>query len=953
MSAKVSVLAELERLGLDYEWAGHDEIKLACPFHEDDHPSCMMSVEKAVFNCKAAGCGKKGDFETFLARVLKTTRVVVAHDLAKRYGWNVDDKPIDPAVVEKAHQRIWRAEPLLNELYRRAVTDDDIRKYRLGEDRGRVTIPVKNATGTFVNLRRYLPGAPGDQKMKNVGGRGKMRLFPIDQLDYDEVVVVGGEIKAIVAARLLNPKGIGVISPSGGEGQWVRSWNDFFLGKSIYVCLDIDEAGRKASNDLCRTLMRTARQVHDVVLPLRLEDYPHGDVNDFVYSGGDLYSVVRGTPVWTPPVPGRGIYDLEEEPLALELAKAVHASKATKRVKVRAVVTALHPSPFTVPSKVNVQCGRDQPFCPLCGVFPHKEEDEIPISPEDPSILKMVGANDNTLRVAVAESVGVPDMCKVWRYDAIEHYNAEDVRISPQLDISDKAHERSMQPAVCIGDGVELNESYEFVGRMHPNPSTQEATLVMSRYTATQDALSNYTVDPVELARLEMFQPSEWTSAGIAARLDLLYEDLEANVTTIYQRRSLHLCMDLVYHSPLLMTFDGRVRKGWAEALILGDSSQGKSEVACGSQGNGGIMTHYGLGVKVECKNASVAGLLGGLQQIGGKWYVTWGVIPTHDRRLVILEELKGANTEVIAKLTDMRSSGVAEIPKIERRRAHARTRIIALSNPRSEMPMQSYNYGVEAARELIGALEDIRRFDLVMCVSKSEIDHKTMTRLMTQRVQVPHTHTSELCRSLVLWTWTRDATQVRFDDDTTDAILQASSALQDKFSDDIPIVDRGSMRYKLARLCASLAGRTFSVGDDLMTLRVRRCHVDYVYDFLDRTYSSGAMGYADYTQSIKQSTTIDKPEEVKQAIRCAPFPRDLVMSMLHANFVELNDIQDWCGWDRPEAQDLLSTLVRKHALLRRGRVYRKTPDFIHLLRELAVDPSTIARPEYIREEKF
>ena len=72
------------------------------------------------------------------------------------------------------------------------------------------------------------------------------------------------------------------------------------------------------------------------------------------------------------------------------------------------------------------------------------------------------------------------------------------------------------------------------------------------------------------------------------------------------------------------------------------------------------LMDHYKLGARHECKNATSAGLLGGLQQLGSRWFVSWGIIPMHDKRLVVLEEIKGTPIEVLAKLTDMRSSGIA-----------------------------------------------------------------------------------------------------------------------------------------------------------------------------------------------------------------------------------------------------------------------------------------------------
>jgi len=397
-----------------------------------------------------------------------------------------------------------------------------------------------------------------------------------------------------------------------------------------------------------------------------------------------------------------------------------------------------------------------------------------------------------------------------------------------------------------------------------------------------------------------------------------------------------------------LLPFDRQVVKGWVEALICGDSSQGKSETVTQ------LMKHYGLGEKMECKNATVAGLLGGLQQMGTRWFVTWGIIPTHDKRLVVLEELKGASTEVIGRLTDMRSSGIAEIPKIEKRRTHARTRLIAVSNPRSDQPLASYNFGIEAIRELIGGLEDIRRFDTALLVSSSEIDVTTLNDLQRHRPREEHRYTAELCRRCVLWAWTRTPDQVTFTDDAHSAVLDEATRLCNIFTEQIPLVDRGSMRFKLARLATSLACRLFSCGkSNPNVVVVRAVHVAYVSRLLERLYSSSVFGYADFSNAIKSTNVLLNPADIRSRVLQVPFPADFLEQVLHTNEIELRDICDWCGWDKSDALQLLSFLVRKHALVRDGRAYRKSPPFIELLKQLKTSPELKAanRPDFIQEE--
>jgi hypothetical protein len=942
-----SVIAELERFGTAWESVTDEEVKILCPFHADHVPSCHVSTVKQVFKCQA--CGQKGDVVTLLAKIGETTRRVMWEDLLKRYGVE-DTGAIDATVIERYHAAIWAAKPLLRELYDRGVTNEMIREHRLGYDDGRVTIPVKNEAGVFVNVRKYMPGARGNLKFKNIRGHGQMRLFLPEQLSHDKVIVCGGELKAIVTAALLNKAGFGATSLTGGEANWDERFTDKFAGKSVWVMLDIDEAGMSAAATRCTMLHGVAKETRLVTLPLDINKYPHGDINDWVgkehATAEMLLKLLQETPEWKPPT--YVDWSSRERPRVLEINKAVSAKYVGQRIRVKGVVNAMDVAPYVIPSEVAVVCDKSGKYCAACPVFSIKPDTDglrkVKVHPESPGLLEMVNASRAAQRSAIMASLGIPDMCDDVTFKPLKHANAEDVRVSPELHISNRSSDRVMQPAICLGHKLELNETYWFTGRMFPHPRTQQSTLLISRYATAQDALSSYKLENAD--ELLAFRPAEWTVAGIQAKLDAIYSDLESNVTRIYQRRNLHLAVDLAYHSALLFSFDDKVTKGWTEVLVIGDSAQGKSETCLQ------LKAHYGLGEKVECKNASVAGLLGGLQQMGSRWFVSWGVIPTHDKRLVILEELKGASIEVISKLTDMRSSGVAEIPKIEKRKTHARARLIALSNTRSGHQVSSYNFGVEAIRELIGGLEDVRRFDLAIVLSADEVDASQLNTLMRSRPRVEHVFTGQLCKKLILWAWTRTERQVMFDDDAQTLILEEATRLCNAYDESIPLCDRGSMRLKLARLAVALACRTFSADADDETVRVRRCHVEYVSAFIDQQYGSDAFGYLSYSKALRTTQALQDTKLLWTKLLQVPFPQDFAEQLLHNDEIELRDIADWCGWSKDAAVEMLSLLVRKHALRRNRQGYRKTPEFISLLKDLlASDAMKVAlRPDHIKE---
>jgi hypothetical protein len=71
--------------------------------------------------------------------------------------------------------------------------------------------------------------------------------------------------------------------------------------------------------------------------------------------------------------------------------------------------------------------------------------------------------------------------------------------------------------------------------------------------------------------------------------------------------------------------------------------------------------------------------------------------------------------------MSNIRSSGVAEMTKIQSERAMARTRLLWLANPR-DARMDDFTFGVQALKPLIGNNEDIARVDMAMGAFSSEV---------------------------------------------------------------------------------------------------------------------------------------------------------------------------------------------------------------------------------------
>src|SRR6185437_2623893 len=460
-AAQISALTELERA----KWTpilplSGDEVKVRCPFHEDATPSCSLNLKTLQFYCHASQCNKGGDFISFLAAVWKTSRAAIFIDLQKRYDLE-QVKTINIDVIEREHQAIWEQKHLLSELYARGVTDVTIRKRRLGCHENRVTIPIANDSGAYVNIRYYLPGAPGPTKFKNAAGRGTpVRLYPIDQMEYYDILLCGGEVKALVAAQELNKHKIGCVSATSGEGKWHTGLTSRFAGKRAWICMDVDEAGIKASIKLAVVLRPVVKWLGILHLPLDRDTYPKGDINDFVAKvKGDLFAELTKVTEYVDT--GKKV---EEDPDALpaetKFSDTIQSTNVGKRMSFDAVVSAAMDKPFIVPKRITIDCDKSQECCALCGIYP-QDKKTFHVAAESPAILQMIDVPHEKLDSAMRAALVIPRKCEVVRISVEDHYNAWDVRINPSLEITNTDTERTMQHAICMECDADLNTTYK------------------------------------------------------------------------------------------------------------------------------------------------------------------------------------------------------------------------------------------------------------------------------------------------------------------------------------------------------------------------------------------------------------------------------------------------------------------------------------------------------------
>lgn len=913
----------------------NDEFNCLCPFHADENPSYKFNIQKGVGRCLV--CDAKGDVFKLCSGALKKSYTKTKRVMLAAIGGEADITVVSQALVYNFHNALLHNKQAQAIIARKGLTLETIKRFKIGLDSTRFTFPVYDQFGNVRNVRKYKPDATGKaakRKTLNMKGYGTpARLYPVESLEAEFIVIVEGEAKAALLCQM----GFDAVSPTAGSGAWLDEWNQLFSGKDVAIIYDIDKGGRKGANKICRQIFPHARSVKDVLLPLDPQQFKKGDLTDYVLSCSagvkEIQGLIDGANVWQPETIVEDRID-DDSIHDVELSDSSKGKWSGKFIRSAVVVSAKDTAPFIVPERFTVTCPKDKEICMFCPVMNADDPNTaVEIDPRKAVILEMLNVSKERLDKVLQRAAGIPGKCDACRFKVLDARNVEEVRLIPQLKIGFNTGEQVARRAFYVGHGIETNTPHEIQARVVPDPTTQYATLIIHEAKPAVDSLSTFELDDEDRAALGIFQPKEWTVAGIAKKLRFIYNDFASNVTHIFQRQDLHLVLDLMYHSALYVPFQGKVRKGWTEALILGDSGQGKSET------DHGLRTHYGLGEKIDGKTASVAGLIGGVSETQKRKFITWGRVPLNDKRLLTLDEIKGMAVEVIANLTEVRSSGVAGITKIEAAKTNARCRLVWISNPRSDRQIAGYNFGVEAIRELMGSLEDVRRFDIAIIVASGEVGDKWLNMPLAQRPQRKHKYTSEFCRNLILWAWSRTEHNVEVPEDTEAEILTQASAMSRKYASQIPLVEPADHRLKLLRLSTALAARTFSSTDHGQTLYVRPCHVAYIAQFMDKVYSSPMFGYDAFSELILGEDKLEDASTVKAYLRKLPHSRDVVRSLLEIDSISVFTMQDLTGQERDEAQTHISELLRKGAIKHTRRSYTKTAGFIALLKELRHEP--------------
>jgi DNA primase len=224
----------------------NEDSNVVCPFHDDTSPSLHISSDGKA-KCHSGQCGMKAS--SIIELWSKFYNIPYLDARNELYGY-IEDVIPDSRV--KAFERNLAHALMARDWLRgntRGLYDIVMKDFRLGYDpkTERITIPIFDQFGMCVNIRSVDWRGRSENKVINVRGKGKPRLFPEKTVvDKDVLLLVEGEWDAIMGQQL----GFPTVTWTGGAGSYSKDFLYMFEGKTVAIIYDNDQAGHLGAAEM-------------------------------------------------------------------------------------------------------------------------------------------------------------------------------------------------------------------------------------------------------------------------------------------------------------------------------------------------------------------------------------------------------------------------------------------------------------------------------------------------------------------------------------------------------------------------------------------------------------------------------------------------------------------------------------------------------------------------------
>lgn len=823
------------------------EYTVLCPFehkgkdgqpYKETNPSAHVNEAESLFHCKS--CGEGISEVAFVSRV---------------EGLNYREALEFLDTLNKSDNSDWEIkvnhlknnEKLLQELSLMGVASQ-IDPLQLGYSGSGVDFPVF-VYGELLDVRNYDP----NRKPKVLSKAGaKNLIIPFDLWREDDrptILCAGEKDMAITRAN-----GFNAITFTGGEMSFPKLFKYSFKGRHVYIAYDNDATGIDGALRAAYALKEAGAIPHVVDGHHKVCTDKGGDLWDYFMAYGkyaeDFQKLLDESPEAEDTVIERVKNDVYPEISISQSSKGQYVDN--RLVRSRVSITSIYEDMFSIPDYVRITkyASDEKGMMALgetrewvlsdenLGDILYLMDSNLTKAKRDKSLLRLAGVPHDEERIKVQ----ILSKTNVWKIVATDIIRtASDDNVPAELLI------------YVVGDRLMAGKKYEMLFKPVSHPLDGMRVVGIATKAIDIDSnVQNFVINDSVKDRLQVFQVQDVET--VTDKMEELIERAKGFVG-VEARREVTLATDLFYNTPLEFKIGRRVERAYLDVMIVGDPRTMKSATAKAMQGM------YDLGTVTSLKTATIAGLIGGSDNVGGKgWKTKIGLLPQSHRGAVIMEEFSGGGRDTISKLTEIRSSNRVRITRVNGTTdVPAMVRMLSISNPATNggtnLTLQNYPSGIHVIRDLIGASEDIARYDFFLLVDEPEGYISPLDMFDLEPFE------QEAYRDRIRWIWSRSKEQVEIERPVAEYIVKQAEELNKLYDTHIKLFGAEAWK-KVSRIAIACAGMLVSTDNDFENIIVNREHVDFAVSFLKEIYVNDIFKL-DHFVANERSYSVCRSEDV------------------------------------------------------------------------------------------
>ena len=824
------------------------ETAVCCPFphhtesgveYQETIPSAHINLDKGVFHCKV--CEKGLSEVSFISEILgckyeAASKIASLYrDVENLHSWN--QLKLNP-----------RTKEICNEL---GISDEVIEELHLKTENREedIAFPVL-MYGKVVDVRNYSPYNRA-AKIRSRAGSTTGMVIPFDLWintnPHTWTIICAGE-KDMAVAR---SNGFNAITLTGGEKALPKILKPF-KNRRVAICYDHDEAGIEGAKSVAAAILPYAAEVR-ICTGFHEVCKEHGeDITDFFTkykkTKKDLQKYIIDSPVFTPEE--AAVVSKVTHPFVtlLEASQPKYIGRVVQsNIQVVATYEKAMPVPTTIHA-VKLNTSGDDKY----NLMQQGETRDWELCDKTcQDVLKLVDNNftEQQIRDNTREILGIT---KIERDVKIERPTKETVyqcNVTDLFEVTTKNPQTIEFVAYVIGKRLESGKKYCITYKLTPHPfKGQQLTMIILDATEAADSITDFHLTEDNKKMLDQVKNME---GSVHDKVETLSEMAKSYIGYDGYNKLIK-AIDLSFHAALQFNFNGNTERGTLDTLIVTESRIGNSSTA------EALQKLYSLGTFVSLAggNATIAGIIGGSNKVNGSFQTRAGLLPMNHRGLVIFEELAKCDKDLVKALTDTRSSGSVKITRVSGDlQLPALVRMITLSNVKSSskniQPIASYPNGITILVDLIGAPEDIARYDLMLVMGE------TGNRIIDPNWRPITPFEPEVYKTKIRWVWSRNPDQIIITRDVVEYRVKKCNELNSKYDSHIKIFGTEAWK-KVARLATAIAGYVVSTDDTYEKIIVTTECVDEAVDYLISCYDNNTFKLKEYVDNERRYGDID-----------------------------------------------------------------------------------------------